>query len=86
MKHIRITICLTALLSIAIHFPATGAQRSKQIELTAIGRYSAGSEGAEIAAYDPATKRIFSINAGLSRVDVLDLSDPSDPVLLFRKV
>ena len=83
MKHIRITIFLTALLSIAIHFPATGARRSKQIELTAIGRYSAGfgSEGAEIAAYDPATKRIFSINAGLSRVDVLDISNPASPQL-----
>ena len=85
MKHIRITVFLTALLSIAIHLPATAAQRSKQIELTAIGRYSAGPgiESAEIAAYDPATRRIFSINPTLTRVDVVDISDPSDPVLAF---
>jgi hypothetical protein len=85
MKHIKITICLAVLLSIPVHFPATAAQRSKQIEVTAIGRYSAGPgiESAEIAAYDPATQRIFSINPSAQRVDVLDISDPKNPTLAF---
>jgi hypothetical protein len=85
MKHIRITICLTALLGILIQCPAAEAKQPKQITLTPIGRFNAGpdSERAEIAAYDPATQRIFSINPTLLRVDVLDVNDPSDPVLAF---
>ena len=61
------------------------AKNNKAITLTPIGRYSAGAGGtrAEIAAYDPATKRIFAINLALLRVDVLDLSDPAAPVLEF---
>ena len=48
-------------------------------------RYSAGAGGtrAEIAAYDPATKRVFAINLALLPVDVLDISDPAAPVLEF---
>ena len=85
MKQTRITTSFVILLAIAIHCPAAAAQRSKQIALTPIGRFNAGPgiESAEIAAYDPATKRIFSINPTLSRVDVLDISDPRDPVLAF---
>jgi hypothetical protein len=61
------------------------AKNNKAITLTPIGRYSAGAGGtrAEIAAYDPATKRIFAINLALLRVDVLDISDPAAPVLEF---
>ena len=40
------------------------------------------SKEAEIAAYDPVTKRIFSINPTLARVDVLDISDPAVPGLI----
>jgi DNA-binding beta-propeller fold protein YncE len=78
-------IGLAALLCIAICSPAVSAQRVKQISLTPIGRYSAGPgiESAEIAAYDPATKRIFSINPALSQVDVLDIADPTNPTLAF---
>jgi DNA-binding beta-propeller fold protein YncE len=58
------------------------AKRSKQITLTQIGRYLAGGiERAEIAAYDPATKQIFSINPAESRIDVLDISNPASPQL-----
>ena len=50
-------------------------KKDKSITLTAIGRYSAGAGGtrAEIAAYDPATKRLFAINLAQSRIDVLDI-------------
>jgi len=83
MKYIKTTICVAALLGIAILHPAAQAKQPRQITLTPIGRYNAGPgiESAEIAAYDPATKRIFSINPTLTRVDVLDISDPTDPVL-----
>lgn len=85
MRDIKTTICVVALLGIAILHPAAHAKQPKQITLTPIARYSAGPgiERAEIAAYDPATKRIFSINPTLFRVDVLDISNPSDPVLEF---
>ena len=48
------------------------------IHLTEIGRYD--TTGAEISAYDPATKRLFVTGAG-ANVEVLDLSDPSNPTL-----
>jgi 2',3'-cyclic-nucleotide 2'-phosphodiesterase (5'-nucleotidase family) len=54
------------------------------IELTPIGTYETGifDEGAaEINAYDPGSQRLFVINANAAQIDVLDLSDPSNPVL-----
>jgi len=81
MRHVKSTICVAALLGISILCPTANAKQPKQITLTPIGRFNAGPgiERAEIAAYDPATRRIFSINPTLARVDVLDISDPSDP-------
>lgn len=55
----------------------------KDIELTKLGTYDPGvfaAGGAEIAAYDPVTQRLFSVNAGLNKIEVIDLSDPSAPV------
>jgi choice-of-anchor I-like protein len=85
MRNLESMICVVALLGIAILHPAANAKQPKQITLTPIGRYNAGPgiERAEIAAYDPATKRIFSINPTPALVDVLDISNPSDPVLAF---
>ncbi|HSE87671.1 MAG TPA: alkaline phosphatase, partial [Candidatus Binatia bacterium] len=85
MTNVKSAICVVALLGIAMLPPEAQAKQPKQITLTLISRYNAGPgiESAEIAAYDPATKRIFSINPTLARVDVLDISDPTDPVLAF---
>jgi hypothetical protein len=50
-----------------------------------IGRYSTNlfdAGGAEIPAFDPASKRLFVTNAGPSAVDVLDISDPAAPTLV----
>jgi hypothetical protein len=63
------------------------AKDSKSITLKQIGRYSAGASTApdeprtEIAAYDPASKRLFSINLNLRQLDVLDLSNLESQVL-----
>ncbi len=55
-----------------------------QIALTPTGLYSAGgATRAEIAAYDPATKRVFSTNFALNQIDVVDISNPAVPALLF---
>jgi hypothetical protein len=85
MRNVKSTVCVVAMLGIAILHPAAHAKQPKQITLTVIGRYNAGPgiERAEIAAYDPATSQIFSINPTLARVDVLDISNPSDPMLAF---
>lgn len=56
------------------------------ISLTPIGTYETGvfDEGAaEIVAHDPKTQRVFVINADASVIDVLDISDPSNPNKLF---
>ncbi len=57
--------------------PQSGALR-----LESIGRYQSGlfdEGGAEIVDYHPPTQRLFVINANLGGVDVLDISDPTDP-------
>lgn len=57
-----------------------------QLSLTLLGTYASGEfdEGAaEIASYDPATQRVFFINAFTKTIDVLDLSDPTNPTLAF---
>jgi hypothetical protein len=38
--------------------------------------------GAEIAAYDPETFRVFSVNPTLSSVEVLDVTDPTAPTVV----
>jgi hypothetical protein len=48
------------------------------IHLSEIGRYD--TTGAEISAYDPAMKRLYVTGAG-ANVEVLDLSNPSNPTL-----
>lgn len=56
------------------------------IKLTPIGTYATGifDEGsAEIPAYDPGSQRLFVVNAESVTVDVLDLSNPSNPTKLF---
>ncbi|MBC8047219.1 MAG: choice-of-anchor I family protein [Fimbriimonadaceae bacterium] len=56
------------------------------VDLRLLGTYSTSifDEGAtEIAAYDAATQRIYSVNANSSSLDVIDISDPSLPSYLF---
>ncbi|MFC3114738.1 choice-of-anchor I family protein [Cellvibrio fontiphilus] len=55
------------------------------VTLKHLGRYSSGQFGvsaAEIPAYDPASKRGFIVNAQAGAVDVLDLTDPTNPIKL----
>jgi DNA-binding beta-propeller fold protein YncE len=78
MQNLKFTSGMAALLSVAA---ASGAN-FKGIDLTPIGTYASGvyeSGSAEIAAYDPATRRLFVVNAAAVSVDVLDISDPTAP-------
>jgi predicted extracellular nuclease len=57
------------------------------IRLTPVGTYATGifdESAAEIPAYDPASQRLFVVNANSASVDVLDLSDPTNPTKLFE--
>ncbi|GLW10014.1 hypothetical protein Misp01_51430 [Microtetraspora sp. NBRC 13810] len=54
----------------------------KGLRLEFLGRFSTGSVGtgaSEITSYDPATRRVFVVNAQVGTVDVLDIRDPRRP-------
>lgn len=56
---------------------------SGQVVLTPVGSYSTGifnAGGAEIVAHDPATQRLFVVNAQANRLDILDIRQPWAPV------
>lgn len=60
-----------------------GAPAVHNIQLTPIGTYASGVYGqgaAEIVAHDPATQRLFVVNAQAASVNVLDISNPTRPV------
>jgi hypothetical protein len=53
-----------------------------QASLEVLGTYRTGlfeQGAAEIVAHDPATQRVFVVNAAATTVDILDISDPSAP-------
>ncbi|UBU09321.1 choice-of-anchor I family protein [Nonomuraea gerenzanensis] len=61
---------------------ASTVSKPSGLELSLLGRYSAGAVGAgaaEITAYDAKTRRVFVVNAEQGTVDVLDLRDPRAP-------
>lgn len=61
--------------------PATAQPGS--IILTPLGSYATGvfaEGGAEIVAYDAASKRLFLVSAVAARVDILDIRRPANPV------
>ncbi len=73
LRNIMLSVCLLALSSSAM----------AQLRLSPIGTFQTGiynAGGAEIAAHDPATQRLFFIEAQNGRVVVLDISNPYNPV------
>ncbi len=55
-------------------------------DLNLLGTYQTGifdDGGAEIPAYDTASQRLFVTNAANGVIDVLDISNPAQPALLF---
>lgn len=64
-----------------------GGVAQAQLALQQVGRYSSGvysTDGgaAEISAFDPASRRLFVVNAISRSIDVLDLSNPALPTAL----
>nr|WP_225225815.1 hypothetical protein [Komarekiella delphini-convector] len=55
--------------------------------LKPIGTYNTGLfdvGGAEIPTYDPVTQRLFVVNGETRTIDVIGISDPTQPSLLFN--
>lgn len=62
-----------------------GEATPSSLSLSLLGRYSSGqfnTAAAEITAFDADSRRGFVVNAQAGVLDVLDMSDPSAPVLL----
>ena len=79
----------TALLAICsastLAHAGSGGYGQNTVELTPIGTYATGifdDGAAEIVAHDAATQRLFVVNGADATIDVLDISDPSNPQFL----
>jgi hypothetical protein len=59
---------------------AAGGDGPSQISLSLQGRYA--GEGAEIAAYDRKSERLFITDAARNRVDIVSIADPAHPALV----
>ncbi|MCB9508846.1 MAG: choice-of-anchor I family protein [Deferribacteres bacterium] len=84
-RYFKRMIALAGLFSFLCAAPLAVAQ-STSIQLTQIGTYASGifaEGGAEIVAHDPGTQRLFVVNAQAVTLDVLDISAPGTPNLLF---
>ena len=60
---------------------------AQDITLNVLGSYRDGAfdeSAAEIVSYDPASQRVFLINGDKKTVDVLDISDPTNPTFINR--
>ena len=74
------------LLSLAtcVALPVSGAS-PHSISVTPVGSVAAGSfltSAAEIAAHDPATQRLFVVNAQAAQIDVISIANPAAPAII----
>lgn len=57
--------------------------QAQELSITELGRYTDGRvEALEIVTYDSASARIFITNAASDSIDIVDVSDPSQPMLI----
>jgi 2',3'-cyclic-nucleotide 2'-phosphodiesterase (5'-nucleotidase family) len=76
--------CLKNLFILTCFFNLTSAADA-QVNLQFLGRYSTGfynAAGAEISAYDPATKRMFVTNGPDTSMKIVSLVEPTNPMLV----
>lgn len=61
---------------------APAVEPAQSVAMRLVGRYATGLfnvGAAEIVAFDPASRRVLSVNARAGRVDVLDIGNPAQP-------
>ncbi|MBK7179974.1 MAG: esterase-like activity of phytase family protein [Chloroflexi bacterium] len=66
--------------------PGSPVSQPDTLELKVLGTYDSGivdASAAEIVTHDPATQRLFVVNANTPSVDVIDISEPLTPTLVF---
>ncbi|WP_043097216.1 choice-of-anchor I family protein [Kallotenue papyrolyticum] len=84
-RAMRLVLLLMGLGSPGLLLTACGFAPEPRIVLAPLGTYATGVYGrsaAEIPAYDPASRRLFIVNADAATVDVVDIADPAQPTLL----
>ncbi len=64
-------------------------EKSESISLSFTSRFTVANpnnaEGiAEIVAYDPVSKRLFTISTGIDKVDIINFTDPANPVAVSQ--
>lgn len=80
------TLCTAILLVLGAPNFRVHVDANIDIVLTQVGSYASGAfnqGGAEIGAYDPKSNRLFVVNGASRGIDVLDISNPAVPTLLF---
>ena len=68
--------------------PVASGPARKFLDLGVIGSYTSNvfdESAAEINAYDPASQRVFVVNANSATIDVLDASNPANPTLVVSE-
>jgi hypothetical protein len=83
---VRLTFLALCLAGCATEFDSSDEAigSSANLTFTPVGRFDHGSFGetaAEVAAYHADSRRLLVVNGELEAIDVLDLSDPTAPVL-----
>ena len=78
LPRLLVLVILAACHHTDYHFPKEEASTFTEISSTDLGEVGA----AEISAFDPATKKLFTVtNSGAStQIDILDFSNPALPV------
>ncbi|HSI65402.1 MAG TPA: choice-of-anchor I family protein, partial [Candidatus Saccharimonadia bacterium] len=83
-KFSSLTALGCAALTVLAPLSAT-AKSPHSISVTPVATVAAGSfltSAAEIAAHDPATQRVFVVNAQAAQIDVISIADPSQPSII----
>ncbi|HRP66894.1 MAG TPA: choice-of-anchor I family protein [Thauera sp.] len=81
------TLLCAGALALGAHAHAAPAASPHQVTIWPLGSYQTGlfeQSAAEIVGHDPASQRLFVVNAASGMIDVLDVRDPASPTFLFN--
>lgn len=81
------TLLCAGALALGAHAHAAPAASPHQVTISPLGSYQTGLfelSAAEIVGHDPASQRLFVVNAASGMIDVLDVRDPASPTFLFN--